>query len=132
MSGVVLRGADVLWSGAWARQDVVVRDGVLGEPGGGPVDASVVDASGLRVVPGFVDLQCNGALGIDVTTEPERVWELAAALPRWGVTAWLPTVVTSPLATIDAARRVLVAGPPDGWAGAVPLGLHVEGPFLHP
>ena len=67
-----------------------------------------------------------------MTTEPERIWELAAALPRWGVTAWLPTVVTSPLATIEAARRVLAAGPPDGWAGAVPLGLHVEGPFLDP
>jgi hypothetical protein len=40
------------------------------------------DAAGLLVAPGFVDLQCNGAVGIDLTAEPERLWELAAALPR--------------------------------------------------
>ncbi len=86
--------------------------------------------SGLLVAPGFIDLQCNGALGIDLASEPERLWELAALLPRWGVTAWLPTIVTSPPGTVERSLAVLAGGPPPDWVGAMPLGLHVEGPFL--
>ena len=54
-----------------------------------PVD---VDAGGGWIVPGFIDVQINGAHGIDVTTQPHRIDELAAVLPRYGVTAFLPTV----------------------------------------
>jgi formylmethanofuran dehydrogenase subunit A len=35
-------------------------------------DAPVLDASGMVVAPGFLDLRVNGAGGIDVTAEPER------------------------------------------------------------
>src|SRR5918994_3448463 len=96
-----------------------------------------LDAAGLLVVPGSIDLQCNGAVGIDITTEPERLWEVAAALPRWGVTAWLPTIVTAPAAIRGRALAALRSGPPPELAGdevrcAVPLGLHFEGPFLAP
>ena len=87
------------------------------------------------VVPGFVDLQCNGAAGVDISTEPERLWEVAAALPRWGVTAWLPTIVTSPAPIRARALAALRSGPPEGRSGrpvAAPLGLHFEGPFLAP
>jgi N-acetylglucosamine-6-phosphate deacetylase len=88
------------------------------------------------VVPGLVDVQCNGAVGVDITAEPERLWEVAVALPRWGVTAWLPTVVTAPPAIRTRALAALRSGPPRGPDGgrpfAVPLGLHFEGPFLAP
>lgn len=90
-----------------------------------------LDATGLLVAPGFIDLQCNGAVGVDLTAEPERMWEVAAALPRWGVTAWLPTVVSAPPRARSRARTTVVAGPPsDSPPGACPLGLHLEGPFL--
>jgi N-acetylglucosamine-6-phosphate deacetylase len=94
-----------------------------------------LDAAGLLVVPGFVDVQCNGAAGVDISTEPERLWEVAAALPRWGVTAWLPTIVTSPASTRARALAALRSGPPGGASVpplATPLGLHFEGPFLAP
>jgi N-acetylglucosamine-6-phosphate deacetylase len=112
-----------------------------GEAPAAPGDPSLIagqrlEAAGLLVVPGFLDLQCNGAAGVDITAEPERLWEVAAALPRWGVTAWLPTIVT---ATADVRARALGAmrsGPPRGRTGseplATPLGLHFEGPFLAP
>jgi N-acetylglucosamine-6-phosphate deacetylase len=126
---LLLTGGAVLRDGGWELGDLVCRDGRVVEGAAGP-DAEVVDASGFLVAPGLIDLQCNGGVGVDVTTEPGRLWELAAALPRWGVTAWLPTVVTAAEGAIDAALAALAAGPPAGFEGAVPLGLHLEGPFL--
>lgn len=97
-----------------------------------PVGARRLDVTGLVLAPGFIDLQLNGAFGIDFTAAPDRVWEAAAELPRHGVTAFLPTIISSSLATIAAARQGLLAGPPPGFIGAAPIGLHLEGPFLAP
>lgn len=110
--------------------DVAVVDGVVAAV---PAPGSPrYDASGLHVLPGFLDLQVNGAAGIDLTLEPERLWEVAAALPRFGVTAFLPTVITSGPDARERALAVLAAGRPAGWVGAQPLGLHVEGPMIAP
>ena len=35
----------------------------------------------------ILDLQINGAAGHDLTTEPEALWSVGAALPRYGVAA---------------------------------------------
>ena len=97
-----------------------------------PAGARVFDAAGLVACPGFIDLQFNGAFGHDFTGEPGSIWRVAAALPAHGVTAFLPTIITSPLERIAAAQEVLRAGRPRGFTGAAPLGLHLEGPFLNP
>lgn len=97
-----------------------------------PPGVAVRDAQGLILCPGFLDLQVNGGFGLDFTADPTTIWPVAAGLPRFGVTGFLPTVITSPPATARTAQQVLLAGPPDGWAGALPLGLHLEGPFLNP
>ena len=97
-----------------------------------PAGAAVIDAGGLIVAPGFIDVQLNGAFGADFTLDPETIWQVAAGLPRWGVTSFLPTIITSPLAQVARAQETLAAGAPTGWQGSVPLGLHCEGPFLNP
>ncbi|HID51992.1 MAG TPA: N-acetylglucosamine-6-phosphate deacetylase [Anaerolineae bacterium] len=89
------------------------------------------DAKGKFLVPGFIDLQVNGAFGHDFTQTPETIWQVAAGLPRYGVTSFLPTVITSPLETTDEAQRVMGIRP-SPFQGAEPLGLHLEGPFLNP
>lgn len=80
----------------------------------------------------MIDLQVNGAGGHDLTEAPERVWDVGAILPRYGVTAFLPTLVDPSWSTVDRARAALAGGPPPGYEGAAPLGWHVEGPFLAP
>lgn len=96
-----------------------------------PLSGEVVDAGGQLLVPGFIDLQVNGAFGKDFTANPAAIWDVAAGYARYGVTAFLPTIITSPLETIAAAQEV-VCRPPASFRGAQPLGLHVEGPFLNP
>jgi len=89
-----------------------------------------LDADGLLATAGFIDLQINGAAGHDLSADPTSIWAVGAAIVRYGVTAFLPTIVTSPREVVEAARRTLLAGPPAGYTGARALGLHVEGPFI--
>jgi len=91
-----------------------------------------IDASGFIVAPGFIDLQINGAFGDDFTHDPETIWPVASGLLRYGVTSFLPTIITSPLKVFAAGQRVVTQDPPVGFLGAFPLGLHIEGPFLNP
>ncbi|OHV31047.1 N-acetylglucosamine 6-phosphate deacetylase [Pseudofrankia sp. EUN1h] len=103
-------------------------DAASGGSGGTPE----FDASGRYVLPGLIDLQVNGAGGCDLTDQPDRLWDVAATLARFGVTAFAPTVISSSPRARAAALAALHAGPPAGWAGAVPLGLHFEGPMIAP
>ncbi len=97
----------------------------------GATAASTLDAGGCRVFPGFVDLQCNGGFGVDLTTSPERAREVAARLPATGVTSFLPTVITAPpevtLRAITELDWLRHSSP-----GARSLGVHLEGPFINP
>ena len=89
-----------------------------------------LDASGLRIESGFVDLQVNGGFGHLFTTDPDAIWPVGEGLVAHGVTAFLPTLISASVHEARAADAVLQAGPPDGWIGAIPLGLHLEGPAL--
>src|SRR5262245_53716365 len=131
MTSLVVTGSSVAGAGP---ADVLVEDGAIVAVGSAvsvPPDATTVDASGLLVAPGFIDLQLNGAHRIDLTDEPERLWEVATALPRYGVTGFLPTIVTSPPDVPERAMAAL-SSRPTGFVGAEPLGLHFEGPMLNP
>ena len=80
----------------------------------------------------MIDLQVNGAAGHDLTEDPASLWAVGAALTRFGVTAFVPTLVSPSSAVVRRAQDVLAVGPPAGYAGAEPLGWHVEGPFISP
>jgi N-acetylglucosamine-6-phosphate deacetylase len=105
------------------------------EPAGTePADtaARVLDAEGLQFAPGFIELQVNGAAGHDLTADPASMWQVGEALPRYGITAFLATIVTASEGTPQAAIEAFSSGPPDGYRGARALGVHLEGPFLSP
>ena len=115
-----------------APLDVHVVDGVIAEHGSDKGDR--LDATGLVVAPGLVDLQVNGAAGVDITADPERLGLVGAELVRHGVTAYLPTVITSaPEARTAALSALATERAVAGSEGrAVPLGLHLEGPMISP
>jgi N-acetylglucosamine-6-phosphate deacetylase len=96
-----------------------------------PPSAERIDATGLILTPGFIDLQLNGGFGFDFTSDPRTIFQVAERLPEHGVTSFLPTLITSPLETVAEAQVALHRPPPD-FRGATPLGLHLEGPFLNP
>jgi N-acetylglucosamine-6-phosphate deacetylase len=138
MSSQLYTGADVLVDGVFHRADLLVVDGVIAAVGSSDESSSAerIDCHGLLVAPGFIDLQCNGAFGTDVTTDPRGIEEVAAGLPRFGVTTFLPTVVSStPQRRRDALEvmadlRTTRASSSDTTVVADPLALHFEGPML--
>lgn len=95
--------------------------------------AADIDCTGGWLVPGFVDTHVHGVGGLDVLAGGDAVARVAATLPRYGVTAFLPTSVACPpdvLASFLGA--VSAAAATGGTAGARVLGAHLESNFIAP
>jgi len=120
----------------------VARDGQTGE-GWIEIEGPLVTAIGDGAPPeppgeqvegllsaGLVDLQVNGAAGHEVTAGEAALDEIEMALLRRGVTAWLPTVITTDEATAERAVQQLARRAADPRSTVA--GVHLEGPFLAP
>jgi N-acetylglucosamine-6-phosphate deacetylase len=96
-----------------------------------PESADVIDAGGLYLAPGFVDIHVHGGAGSDfmdaADADIETVFRYHAA---HGTTSLCPTTATAPLDEILASLAAIAKyrnGPqPFGRA----LGAHIEGPYL--
>jgi N-acetylglucosamine-6-phosphate deacetylase len=118
-------------------------DGVL-RPGDVEVDGDTVSRLGLPpaaggriAAPGLIDLQVNGFAEVDVmAADVDGIERISTALTGFGVTAWLPTLITAPDSgtrrALGVLREALHRAPHPGTPGAQPLGVHLEGPFLSP
>ena len=98
-----------------------------------PAGATIVDAREHYVVPGFVDVHVHGLLGIDTLDGADAIGSIAAALPRYGVTAFCPTTVAcapGELRTMLAAVRDARVAPRSGSARVLPA--HLESNFINP
>ena len=131
---VALRGQVVTDYEVWPEGTVLFGDGAIADvdrDGSLARDADeVYEYPDSFLLPGFVDLQVNGAFGVDAASEPARLDELSRALLSTGTTAYLPTVISSPEALYEEALPAIAraaGGPPEG---AEVLGVHLEGPFL--
>lgn len=92
-----------------------------------------IDCAGGWVVPGFVDTHVHGAHGIDTLDGPDAVARLAAVLPRYGVTGFLPTSVACPPDVLTRfLTGVAVCQRDPGPSAARVLGAHLESNFVNP
>jgi len=120
---------------------VLIEDGRVTEIGSRanrsiPPQARHHDLPGAVLSPGFVDIHIHGAAGYDVMqSDAAGLSAVAALLAKHGVTSYFPTTVTaSDEATLKAleslAGAIERAANDRNCAGARPLGIHLEGPFL--
>jgi N-acetylglucosamine-6-phosphate deacetylase len=120
----------------WVLCDDTVAEYGHGAPPGRVTEAAtgVVDLPDGVLTPGLVDMQINGAFGVDFAAADDEDWlTVARRLPSTGVTAFVPTLITAPLgrlveALVEYRRRRPTLETAPGTAHA--LGLHLEGPFL--
>lgn len=127
---VVAAGNVVTPDGELAPGHVVVEQGHIADVRPGSPPRAEYDFPDGVLAPGFVDLQVNGAAGVDfLDCTPEQFAAAQRYLASTGTTAFLPTLVSAPPA---ALRRAAERLRPTEGAGAEPLGLHLEGPALNP
>jgi N-acetylglucosamine-6-phosphate deacetylase len=106
-----------------------------------PAGISVSDFGDGVIAPGYVDLHIHGSAGYDVMDDTaEALPAIEQLLARHGVTSYFPTTVTAPMdATLRALERLADAienreqndNKKDDVKGRpLPLGIHLEGPFI--
>ena len=111
----------------------------------------VIDAGGLFVSPGFINVHIHGCGGFDtMDNTPQALAEMAKFLPSTGVTSFLPTTMAMPLESVHAVLRRIrremskepasrtragvpgTQGEPDANPRARILGANVEGSYISP
>jgi len=96
-------------------------------------DLQVIDAQGLDLLPGFIDMHVHGALGHDVMdASQDGLQAIARHLAQHVVTSFLAATWTAPDAEISRALEAIrkVYGQIAG--GATLIGAYLEGPYLNP
>jgi N-acetylglucosamine-6-phosphate deacetylase len=97
-------------------------------------EAEIVLDTG-TLTAGLVDIQVNGAFGVDFAAADDSGWDtVAAALPATGVTSFQPTLITAPLTQLIAGLDTATEArdrQEDGPYARI-LGVHLEGPWLSP
>jgi N-acetylglucosamine-6-phosphate deacetylase len=133
MRTVALRGHVVTDHEVWPEGTVLLEGSRVAQVSREPLEADEDHEYTDRLLcPGFVDLQVNGAFGVDVATEPERVPELSRKLLASGTTSYLPALISSPLTLYREALPMLARLAREGVpGGAEVLGVHLEGPFIN-
>ena len=84
------------------------------------------------MIQGLIDIHFHGQAGFDVMSEnPEDLLGLSLHIKKQGVAGFLATFVSTPkqeiLASLETVKKVQ-----GSEKGAKILGVHLEGPFLHP
>ena len=108
-----------------------------------PQQAEVIDLTknlaDAVLAPGFVDIHMHGGAGLDVMrASSAELPRLNHFLTQHGVTGYFPTTVAAPLDQTCAALERLAnaieaaqnSASSNGTVEALPLGIHLEGPFL--
>jgi N-acetylglucosamine-6-phosphate deacetylase len=93
-------------------------------------EGAMAEAKRTVELPGLVDLQVNGFVGVDFTDPAlttDGVLKAVAAIEKTGVTRFLPTLVTSSLETFAASARTVVR-----TTHPAIVGIHMEGPYISP
>jgi N-acetylglucosamine-6-phosphate deacetylase len=131
VSVLVIENARVVSAGALkANQRVICEGGkvvsVEGMKAPSP-SGEVVDAKGMCLAPGFIDLHIHGSGGHLIDDGPDALAALCRLLPRYGVTSFLPTVCPLPPGRDEAFLRQLAQV---RQRGSEILAFHLEGPFL--
>jgi N-acetylglucosamine-6-phosphate deacetylase len=101
---------------------------------GEPVAAEVVrDGVVPKILPGFIDLHVHGGGGCDIMEGGDAATHVAALHARHGTTSLLATTMTAPENDLESAFVGLRTACEQRAPGAARiLGVHLEGPYIHP
>ena len=115
---------------------VLIRDGrvaSLGSDWGGLEAAERIDAGGLLVSPGFVDMHTHGIRDMDfMASDAEGMVRGLAAYASFGVTRVCGATLANPWERIIEQVVRMRRAMEDREYGPLLAGAHIEGPWLYP
>lgn len=135
MKTAIINGRVITPVGIIEGQALVLSDGkILGLAGSVPAGATVIDAEGRYVAPGFIDMHTHGAGGADFMDGTVEAYLTAARMhARHGTTLLFPTTLTSTnellFESFSTYEKALALSGRDGAAFG---GMHLEGPYFAP
>ncbi len=130
-----IKGAQVVTPGRdLGVTSVRIVDGVIaavGDDAAPVVGDKVIEADGLTLLPGFVDIHSHGRGGFDFCDATDEAFEtIGKGKTADGVTSFLATGLTLPEEELAELCRCAVRYRQKG-EGATCLGVHLEGPFFN-
>lgn len=94
-------------------------------------DGEIIDAEGLLVLPGLVDIHSHGAAGEDFSDgNPEGLKKILRYERSCGITSYCPTSMTFPKERLRQIFASIKSAQTE--EGAKVVGINMEGPFLDP
>lgn len=94
--------------------------------------AETIDAQGLNLIPGFIDVHVHGAVGHEtMDANPDGLREMARFYAQHGVTSFLPTTWTAARELITPALEMIAEMQGQQPDGATIVGAHLEGPYIN-
>ena len=131
---LVIKNGTILKSDRLQKTSLLLEDGVIAEDdfrGEEPEDALILDASGMIVAPGFIEIHAHGGGGYDYMDATEEAFEeIARTHLKAGTTSIMPTAVSC---SREAMSRLfaLYRKVKDSENSQINyLGLHLEGPYI--
>lgn len=119
-------------NGTYRKQDLYIEKGRIVSSSREVTDGQEMDARGLKILPGLIDVHSHGAAGCDFSDGSLKGLEKILRYQKsCGVTTYCPTTMTLPeekllqaLSSVNAVQKEKDQ--------AVIAGIHMEGPFLDP
>ena len=96
---MIIRNGNVFQEdGSYRKMDLYVENGRIVSDGTEVSDKEEVDASGLKVLPGLVDIHSHGAVGHDFSdADASGLKKILQYEKSQGVTSYCPTSMTLPM-----------------------------------
>lgn len=117
--------------GSFLEQTLYVNDHRLVDKAEYQDDGEIIDAEGLLVLPGLVDIHSHGAAGEDFSDgNPEGLKKILQYEKRCGITSYCPTSMTFPKERLRQIFASIKGAQIED--GATVVGINMEGPFLDP
>ena len=129
---MIIKGGNVFQEdGSFLEQAIYINDHRLVDKAEYQDDGEVIDAEGLLVLPGLVDIHSHGAAGEDFSDgNPEGLKKILQYEKRCGITSYCPTSMTFPKERLRQIFASIKGAQTED--GATVVGINMEGPFLDP
>jgi len=115
---MIIRNGEVFQEdGSFKIQDLYVENHKLVASMDEITDKTIVDATGLKVIPGLVDIHSHGAFGHDFSdADPEGLKIILKYEKAHGITSYCPTSMTLPAEELkDIFSTIKTVGGSERW-----------------